>query len=164
MKKVFVVMGIAVILVACKKHEPTALELSSIANKVKVCGYVTYDKKKSDGTSNVLKKASAEVCVDVSLSHYRDSLVGTKRYTTTTNANGYYEMELPVKEGKSLPVTVNTSFITDCYGYNPVDSTWENVPGLFKATGTSTILHGQQNVTDLKAGAAKEYPNSPDFH
>ena len=164
MKKVFVVLGVAVILVACEKKEPTALELDSIESKVKVCGYVTYDKKKNDGATNVVKKASAEVTIDVALSQYNSSATGTKRYTATTNANGYYEIELPVKEGKSLPVTINTSFITDCYGYNTIEAAWENVPGLFKASGTSSILHGQQNVVDLAAGATTVYPNSPDFH
>ena len=163
-KKVFVVLGVAVILVGCKKQEPTALELDSIKNKVKVCGYVTYDKKKSDGTTNVVKKASAEVIFDVALSQYYSSATGTKRYTATTNANGYYEIELPVKEGKSLPVTINTSFITDCYAYNTDDATYELIPGLFKASATSSILHGQLNVADLKAGATTVYPNSPDFH
>jgi len=164
-KKVFVVIGLAVLITACEKHEPTALELDTIANKVKVCGYVTYDKKKSDGSSNVLKKASAEVTIDVALSQYGSSTnTGTKRYTATTNAKGYYELELPVKEGKSLSVIINTSFITDCYAYNPIEATWEIVPGLFKAAGTSSILQGQQNVLDLAAGATTVFPNSPDFH
>lgn len=153
--KLSVLALVAMALVSCEKKEPTALNEDNIAGSGTICGYVSYNYNSS--TTNF--KSNADVYVDVDLSSINSKLTGYKRYTTSTDSKGYYEVVVPTQPGNSAKCKVSTSFIADCeYGNDVVTGEFYN------AVSDVTVTDGYTIVTNVKAGNAQSYPYAPNLN
>lgn len=153
--KLSVLALVAMALVSCEKKEPTALNEDNIAGSGTICGYVSYNYNSS--TTNF--KSNADVYVDVDLSTINSKLTGYKRYITSTDSKGYYEVVVPTKPGSSAKCKVSTCFIADCeYGSDVVT-------GEFYYVYTDVnVPDGYTIVTNIKTGNAKSYPYAPNLN
>lgn len=110
-------------LASCEKNE-SYLDLEKINGSATIQGVVTYNQgERLDGNSVVMFQqplANAEVVVSVNYSEYQDKSEGIKKYTTTTDANGKFSIDIPVGL-KTINAKVGVkSFMAEYYSYDLV--------------------------------------------
>lgn len=110
-------------LASCEKSE-SYLELDKVNGSATIQGVVTYNQGERlvSGQVVMFKQplANAEVVVSVNYSEYQDGSEGVKKYTTTTDANGKYSVDVPVGL-KTIKASVGVkSFMAEYYSYDLV--------------------------------------------
>ena len=110
-------------LASCEKSE-SYLELDKVNGKATIQGVVTYNQgERKDGDQVVMYKqplANAEVVVSVNYSEYQERSEGVKKYTTTTDENGKYSIDIPVGL-KTINASVSVkSFRAEYYSFDLV--------------------------------------------
>lgn len=110
-------------LASCEKNE-SYLDLEKINGSATIQGVVTYNQgERLEGSSVVMFQqplANAEVVVSVNYSEYEDGSEGIKKYTTTTDANGKFSIDIPVGL-KTINAKVGVkSFMAEYYSYDLV--------------------------------------------
>lgn len=148
------VMVLLVSMNSCEKKQPTALTDETIAGKSTVWGYVSYVVEASDYEY----VSGVTVNVDLDLSTINPKCSGVKRYTTTTNASGYYELTIPTLVGEASDVTVSTTFNAK------VKVGTDKKMGLFEETKTASCFDGSRTNVNLKITTPIGFPEDQDLN
>jgi len=112
MKKVFYLFCVACLALAftsCEKEEQSSLNLKN-APKGTVSGYVYTNKGFNPDTVINVPVANQTFTVYVDLSDFDSEAQGTKTYTVTTDANGFYSIELPSSYVNEIEIWAEVQF------------------------------------------------------
>lgn len=158
-------ISVGILIGGCAKVEPTELKVESITEKVKVQGVVRYNALKKDGTikNDIKVKAGATVAFDVKYEEYTSdtAVVSSKRYTATTNGEGFYSISLSCLPSKTLNYTVSIEFEENTWGKDP-DGDPIEAKAIFKYSAPQSTYCGQTNVLNIMATNAG-FPYNPDL-
>lgn len=138
---------------SCEKKEPTALTDETIVGKATIWGYVSYLEE-----TDYEHVSGATVNVDLDLKSINPKASGSKRYTTTTNASGYYEIVVPTLVGAASDVTVSTTFLANC------KVAGNKKMGLFTETKKESCFDGTRVNVNIKIATPSGFPNDQDMN
>lgn len=140
-----------VMFTSCQEKEATQLVVDDLPCVVTIEGFLKFDPKDKDLASDVQLKDGATIYVDVDVA----KLVGSTkpnfvRYSTTTDLNGHFTIDIKTKANTSVDAVVSTSFAADAYGVN-TDGKKVLSTALFQAKQNVSVFAGQKTVVTLMA-------------
>lgn len=151
MKKILFATLAAIALIGCQKQ--SELNFSDITTSATIKGKVMYEVGyKVDGTQYIyemLPAAEVEVVAKINYSEYSTDAKGVKQIVAKTNAEGYYELAIPVGQ-KAINLTVEPRGFEGTYSGN-LNESGSVLPtnAYFKAAEKSvSVLAGEIKVLD----------------
>jgi len=149
---------VAVVMFAsCEKVVPTALNKSDVLAKSVLCGHVRYAYTDDDGKVEMKNATGIQVRIESEVEIVKPDTTYkvTSVYLATTDAKGFYTMDIAVQMGKSAKCKLLTNFEQKSYVADPKKPTDLNEETCnFKATTDVELTYGEKTVKNLDAANA----------